>query len=131
MCMVGIWLCHIPTLHHYGNVTGGNLLVGHDDDDDDDNDDDDDDLNQSRWQPAFWATQEETQARKLYSGSSEQGFASLDDDNGDVDDDDDDDNDDDFADEHENVGDYVDTDGDDTNDDDDNALHCNDVRWCF
>ena len=36
MCMVGIWLCHIPTLHHYdrfppgGNMTGGNLLVGHD-----------------------------------------------------------------------------------------------------
>ena len=32
--MVGIWLCHIPTLHHYdrfppgGNVTGGNMLVG-------------------------------------------------------------------------------------------------------
>ena len=44
MCMVGIWLCHIPTLHHYdrfppgGNVTGGNLLVGHDVDDDDDDD---------------------------------------------------------------------------------------------
>ena len=40
--MVGIWLCHIPTLHHYdrfppgGNVTGGNLLVGHDDDADGD-----------------------------------------------------------------------------------------------
>ena len=34
MGMVGIWLCHIPTLHHYdifppgGNMTGGNMLVG-------------------------------------------------------------------------------------------------------
>ena len=39
--------------------------------------DEDDDLNQSRWQPAFRATQMETQARKLYSGSSEQGLFSL------------------------------------------------------
>ena len=37
--MVGMWLCHIPTLHHIdifppsGNMTGGNMLVGHDDDD--------------------------------------------------------------------------------------------------
>ena len=44
--MVGMWLCHIPTLYHYvifppgGNMTGGNMLVGHDDDDDDDDDDD-------------------------------------------------------------------------------------------
>ena len=42
--MVGMRLCHIPTLHHYdifplgGNVTGGNLLGGHDDDDDSYND---------------------------------------------------------------------------------------------
>ena len=42
MCMVGIWLCHIPTLHHHdrfppgGNVTGGNLLGNHDDDGNDD-----------------------------------------------------------------------------------------------
>ena len=85
--------------------------------------DDDNDLNQSRWHPAFWATQEETQAWKLYSGSSEQGFASLDDDNGDDDDDDD------SVDEHEDDSDYVDTDADDTDDDDDNALHCNDVIW--
>ena len=47
--MVGMWLCHIPTLHHYDmfppgeNMTGGNKLVGHDDDDDDCDDDDDDD----------------------------------------------------------------------------------------
>ena len=50
--MVGMWLCHIPTLYHYvifppgGNMTGGNLLWGHDedyDDDDDGNDDDGDD----------------------------------------------------------------------------------------
>ena len=33
--MVGMWLCHIPTFHHYdifppgGNMTGGNMLVGH------------------------------------------------------------------------------------------------------
>ena len=32
MCMVGIWLCHIPSLHHDvrippgGNLTGGNML---------------------------------------------------------------------------------------------------------
>ena len=32
MCLVGIWLCHIPTLYHYvrfppgGNMTGGNML---------------------------------------------------------------------------------------------------------
>ena len=54
MCMVGIWLCHIPTIYHYvrfppgGNMTGGNMLGNHDDDndndvDDDDEDDDDDD----------------------------------------------------------------------------------------
>ena len=48
MCMVGIWLCHIPTLNHYvtfppgGNLTGGNMLGNHDNDDDDDDDDDDD-----------------------------------------------------------------------------------------
>ena len=40
--MVGMWLCHVPTLHHDdifppgGNMTGGNMLVGHDDDDVDD-----------------------------------------------------------------------------------------------
>ena len=33
-----MWLCHFPTLHQndlfspYGNMTGGNMLVGHDDD---------------------------------------------------------------------------------------------------
>ena len=43
--MVGI--CHIPTLHHYdifppgGNMTGGNMLVGHDIDDDDNDINDD------------------------------------------------------------------------------------------
>ena len=42
--MVGMWLCHIPTLHHYdifppgGNMTGGNMLVGHCHDHDHDND---------------------------------------------------------------------------------------------
>ena len=47
--MVGIWLCHIPTLHHDvrfppgGNLTGGNMLGNHNDDDDDDDDDDADD----------------------------------------------------------------------------------------
>ena len=36
-----MWLCHIPTLHHYdifppgGNMTGGNMLVGHTDDNND------------------------------------------------------------------------------------------------
>ena len=49
MCMVGIWLCHIPTLHHDvrfppgGNLTGGNMLGNHDGDDDDDDGDNDDD----------------------------------------------------------------------------------------
>ena len=44
--MVGICLCHFPTLRHNdifppgGNMTGGNMLVGHDDHDDDDDDDD-------------------------------------------------------------------------------------------
>ena len=44
--MVGMWLCHIPTHHHYdisppgGNMTGGNMLVGHDDNDDNDDGDD-------------------------------------------------------------------------------------------
>ena len=58
MCMVGIWLCHIPTLYHYvrfppgGNVTGGNMLGNHDHDhyddqfDDDNNDDYDDEEEQ-------------------------------------------------------------------------------------
>ena len=47
MCMVGIWLCHIPTLHHDvrfppgGNLPGGNILGNHDGDDDDGDDDDD------------------------------------------------------------------------------------------
>ena len=46
--IVGIWLCHIPTLNHYdrfslgGIMTGGNMLGNHDDDDDDGDDDDDD-----------------------------------------------------------------------------------------
>ena len=35
VCVGNVTMCHIPTLHHYdrfppgGNVTGGNLLVGH------------------------------------------------------------------------------------------------------
>ena len=53
MGMVGIWLCHIPTLHHYdifppgGNMTGGNKLGNRHavDDDDDDNKD----ANQDDW----------------------------------------------------------------------------------
>ena len=38
--MAVMWLCHFPTLHHNdifppgGNMTGGNMLVGHDNDDD-------------------------------------------------------------------------------------------------
>ena len=27
--MAGMWLCHIPTLHHYDIFPGGNMLVGH------------------------------------------------------------------------------------------------------
>ena len=51
MCMVGIWPCHIPTLHHHdrfppgGNVTGGNLLGNHDNHDIDDDEDNDNDIN--------------------------------------------------------------------------------------
>ena len=43
--MVGMWLCHIPTLHHDvrfppgGNMTGGNMLGNHDYDDYDDYED--------------------------------------------------------------------------------------------
>ena len=51
--MVGMWLCHIPTFHHYdifppgGNMTGGNMLVGHDNDYDDDDNADDDEFDQN------------------------------------------------------------------------------------
>ena len=55
LCMVGIWLCHIPVLHHHdiftpgGNMTSGNVLANHDDDDDDD-----DELKEERWLGSQW-----------------------------------------------------------------------------
>ena len=49
--MVGMWLCHVPTLHHDdtfplgGNMTGGKMLVGHADADADVDDDETDSKN--------------------------------------------------------------------------------------
>ena len=54
--MVGNWLCHIPTLHHYdrfppgGKITGGNMLGNHDDMDVEEADDDDVGSFQQLWE---------------------------------------------------------------------------------